>query len=208
VSNWRPLWWALLPRSLAGSGQHRDARKHKLCPIHVEPSLAENILNVRWSETNSFRVVDDTAEQVPSCKRGALMGVVDHKVMNQDQSAGRERIHRALGQDANVIVSDGAPEIRHQNYIMSDRPIGGDSVSTEVRDPPSKAGLLSTSSGSVNCLREVENCRGKLRICGTECETIRTAAATDIEQPSSAAEVHMFGHEARRTKRAGYVAPS
>jgi hypothetical protein len=110
-----------------------------------------------------------------------------------------------LSQDANVIVSDGAPEIRHQNYIMSDRPIGGDSISTEVRDPPSKVGLPSISSGSVNCLREVENCRGKLQICGTECETIRTAAATDIEQPSSAAEVHMFGHEARWTKRAGML---
>ena len=100
------------------------------------------------------------------------MGVVDHEVMNQDQSAGRKHIHRAFSQDANVIVPNGAPEIRHQNYIMSGRPIGGDSISSEVRDPPSKAGLLSISSGGVNCLREVENCRGKLRIRGTECENI------------------------------------
>jgi hypothetical protein len=39
------------------------------------------------------------------------MVVVDHKVMNQYQSAGRERFHRALSQDANVLDSNGAPEI-------------------------------------------------------------------------------------------------
>jgi hypothetical protein len=34
------------------------------------------------------------------------MDSINHKVMNQYQPAGRERAHRAAGEDANVIVSD------------------------------------------------------------------------------------------------------
>ena len=68
------------------------------------------------------------------------MGVIDHKVMNQYQSAWRKRVDCASRQDAHVIVADRAPQIGHQNYVVSGRPLGGNGISTEVHDPDFDSG--------------------------------------------------------------------
>ena len=68
-----------------------------------------------------------------------------------------------------------------------------------------EAGLLNISSGSVDGLREVEDCGGELRIRGTEREPVRAAPAADVEQPFSAAEGDPLGHQARRTERSSML---
>ena len=68
-------------------------------PIHVEPSLAENTLHISWRKAHGVGIVEDATEEIPGRKRRPLAGVVDHEIMNKDESAHREHIRGASGQN-------------------------------------------------------------------------------------------------------------
>jgi hypothetical protein len=102
-----------------------------------------------------------------------------------------------------TLPTDGAPQIRHQNYVVSGRPIGGDGVSPEVRDTSGHAGFLNISSGGINRLWEVEDCSGKLRIGGAERETESTASYRRRRRYGRYRESILAIHVPSRNKLAG-----
>ena len=63
----------------AGSRKHGYARKHHFCSLDVEPNLAENILNVRRSET------DSRARWAPSAFQETGHDQADHQSQSRCQ---------------------------------------------------------------------------------------------------------------------------
>src|SRR6516164_6686509 len=210
VGSFQRAWSAIkrpfsLSRCFAGPGQHSNAWEHDLCRLDIEPSIVENTFDVERSEADSVWIIEDAAQEVPGRKRRPFMVVVDHKVMNQHQSARRERIHDASCQNGYVIPPDSTPQIRHKNYIVSGWPIGCDCTSSQMCDSSGEASLFSISSGRVDGLWKVEDGGGKFGICGAECERIGAAAAANVEQSFSAVKWDPLGHQACWAERPGML---
>jgi hypothetical protein len=82
--------------------------------------------------------------------------------MHEQQAPRPERGGGALRQDNDVSLPDCAPDIGHEDNVVSSRPIGGDRVAREMRDPIGEPRLAHISLGGIDGL-------GKSRIVAESC---------------------------------------
>jgi len=91
---------------LAGPRQHRDAGEHDFRTIDMQPNLAQRTLDIARREADGVRIVEDAAEKVPGSKWRTLVGVVDHKIVYENEPARRQGSEGALRQDGHVMRAD------------------------------------------------------------------------------------------------------
>ncbi len=103
---------------LESSGQHCYAGEHDIGFFHLEARLFQGALNVVRRETHCIRVVQHASEEIPGGKGRVLTSVVDHEIVHKDQAIRRKCIKGTTGKDSDVVFSDRAPNIGHENYIV------------------------------------------------------------------------------------------
>jgi len=143
--------------------------------------LFQGSLDAIWRKTDCIRVVQHASEQIPGGKGRLLASVVDHEIMHKDHAIWRQRIKGATGKDRDVVFSDRAPNIGHENNIVAFGPICRDGVSGQMRNTIGQSGLPRVLPRRLDCLREIENGSLEQRVYRAEGKRVSPAASANVE---------------------------
>jgi hypothetical protein len=113
-------------------GQHSYAGQHDSGSFHPEARAFQRALNVVGCKTHCIRIVQYASEEIPRGEGGLLACIVDHEIVHKDQTTRRQRIKRAAGKDGDIVCSNRAPHIGHQDNVVTFWPIDRDCVSSQV----------------------------------------------------------------------------
>ena len=130
----------------------------------LEASLPKSVLDKCWRQAHRVRIVEDAAQQVPGSERRLLIGVVHHEVVYETSPPG-ESASKARRAKTSMSPPPTAPQTYDIEPRLFGRPLRGDGVASQVRDPIGQSGPPRISLGRLDGLWKIENGRFQLRVC-------------------------------------------